>query len=34
VRDNSRSGANLGGIVMEAMIGLSMLLPWNTFSGA
>jgi hypothetical protein len=34
VRDNSRSGANLGGIVMEGVIGLSMLLPWNTFTGA
>jgi hypothetical protein len=34
VRDHSRSGANLGGIVMEALIGLSMLLPWHTFAGA
>jgi hypothetical protein len=34
VHDNSRSGANLGGIVMEGVIGLSMLLPWNTFTGA
>jgi hypothetical protein len=33
VRDNSRSGANLGGIVMEGLIGLSMLLPWDTFRG-
>lgn len=34
VRDNSRSGANLGAIVMEAAIGLSMLVPWDTFFGA
>jgi hypothetical protein len=34
VRDNSRSGANIGGIVMEGLIGLSMLLPWDTFAGA
>jgi hypothetical protein len=34
VRDNSRSGANIGGIVMEAAIGMSMLLPWSTFTGA
>jgi len=33
VRDNSRSGANFGGIVMEGLIGLSMLLPWNSFAG-
>lgn len=32
--DNSRSGANLGGIAMEAVIGLTMLLPWETFFGA
>jgi HK97 family phage major capsid protein len=34
VRDNSRSGANLGAIVMEAAIGLSMLVPWDSFFGA
>ncbi|MFN2426634.1 MAG: DUF4345 family protein [Candidatus Binatia bacterium] len=34
VRDNSRSGANLGAIVMEAAIGLSLLLPWDSFFGA
>jgi len=34
VRDNSRSGANLGAIVMEAVIGLSMLVPWDRFVGA
>lgn len=34
VRDNSRSGANLGAIAMEAAIGLSMLIPWDTFFGA
>jgi len=34
VRDNSRSGANLGAIVMEAVIGLSMLVPWDSFFGA
>ncbi len=34
VRDNSRSGANLGGIAMEGILGLSMLLPWDTFAGA
>ena len=33
VRDNSRSGANLGGIAMEGLIGLSMLLPWDSFIG-
>lgn len=33
VRDNSRSGSNLGAIVMEGLIGLSMLVPWGTFSG-
>ena len=34
VRDDSRSGANLGAIVMEAVIGVSMLVPWDTFFGS
>ena len=34
VHDQSHSGANLGAIVLEAAIGLSMLLPWDTFFGA
>ena len=34
VRDNSRSGMNLGAIVMETSVGLTMLVPWNTFTGA
>lgn len=34
VRDDSRSGANVGGILMEAGIGLSMLIPWDLFFGA
>ena len=34
VRDHSRSAANVGRVVSEALIGLSMLLPWNTFAGA
>lgn len=34
VRDDSRSSANLGAIVMEAVIGATMLIPWDTFFGA
>jgi len=34
VRDNSRSGANLGAIVIEVVLGLSLLVPWDTFFGA
>ena len=34
VHDNSRSGANLGAIVMEATIGMMMLVPWGTFFGS
>lgn len=34
VRDNSRSGANLGAIVMEGTIGVMMLIPWDTFFGS
>lgn len=34
VKDDSRSGANVGGIVMEAAIGASMLIPWGLFFGA
>lgn len=34
VRDNSRSGANLGAVVMEATIGLLLLVPWERFFGA
>ncbi len=34
VRDNSRSGANIGAIVMEAAIGLLLLVPWESFFGA
>lgn len=34
VRDDSRSGANFGGIVMETLIGLSLLIPWDSFFGA
>lgn len=34
VRDDSRSGANFGAIVMETVIGLSMLVPWDAFFGA
>jgi hypothetical protein len=31
VHDNSRSGGNLGAIVVELVVGLSMLVPWETF---
>jgi hypothetical protein len=34
VKDDSRSGANVGGIVMEAAIGASLLIPWDLFFGA
>jgi hypothetical protein len=34
LRDNSRSGANLGAIVMEGTIGVSMLIPWDIFFGS
>ena len=34
VRDNSRSGANLLSIAIEAAGGVSMLLPWDTFFGS
>jgi len=34
VRDNSRSGSNLVSIVVEAAVGLTMLLPWDSFFGA
>jgi len=34
VHDNSRSTANLGAIVFEAAVGLSMLVPWDSFFGA
>lgn len=34
VKDDSRSGANVGGIVMEAGIGGLMLIPWDLFFGA
>lgn len=34
VHDRSRSGLNLGAIFLEAAIGLSMLIPWDTFFGA
>ncbi|HEY2776206.1 MAG TPA: DUF4345 family protein [Candidatus Binatia bacterium] len=33
VRDNSRSGANLGAIVVELIVGMSMLVPWDSFFG-
>ena len=33
VRDGSRSTANLGGIVMEAAIAASLLVPWGRFFG-
>lgn len=34
VRDDSRSGANLGAVAMETVIGLSLLIPWDSFFGA
>ena len=34
VKDDSRSGANIGAIVMEAVIGASMLIPWSLFFGS
>lgn len=34
VKDDSRSGANVGGIAMEAVLGASMLIPWDLFFGS
>ncbi len=34
VRDNSRSTANLGAIVIEALVGVSLLVPWDSFFGS
>ena len=34
VRDNSRSPKNLATIVIETAVGMSMLIPWDTFRGA
>jgi hypothetical protein len=34
VRDNSRSPSNLGAIVFEAFVGISMLVPWDSFFGS
>lgn len=34
VRDGANTGANFGGIAMEATIGLTLLVPWDLFFGA
>jgi hypothetical protein len=33
-RDKSTSGANLGAVVIEAVVGVAMLVPWDSFFGS